>query len=454
MVLLLLWLLRRKPRATERGLVGFLLAVAAIAFSLGLGANTPLFPWLYEHVPTFDLFQAPTRWNLLTVFCLALLAGMASHAWQAGPLLGLKWVRLGIAGGLAMVASAALFAWQVPQLEPSFLRSFIRLGLLIAALGGLALLRERLSARLWQAGVIFLLGFDLISAGWGLNPMQSLELYRGPSALVQQVDPLRRVWMPSDLERKLKFDLTHRFDTFRIDLPWRAVRDMGLPNTTMLEGIASANNFDPMLPDHYVRFMDALEALPETRQTTLLRAMNVGAVAVEDPHSPLGVRYEPLQGGRRAWLVADAQWVESADQALAAISAAPWDAQQSVVLIGHSAAVSAAGPGPVEGELEIVEGMDPGRLDINVRTGQEAWLVLADLWYPGWEAQIDGATVELRRADYLFRAVRVPAGQHRVTMIYDPLSFRAGLALTLLASGVWLCGWILVRRERGRLLPR
>ena len=58
---------------------------------------------------------------------------------------------------------------------------------------------------------------------------------------------------------------------------------------------------------------------------------------------------------------------------------------------------------------------------------------MRDTAYPGWEAEVDGKPAPLLRVDYAFRGVAVPAGEHRVTLAYRPLSFRAGLALTLSA---------------------
>ncbi|RMG12259.1 MAG: hypothetical protein D6731_14195, partial [Planctomycetota bacterium] len=61
------------------------------------------------------------------------------------------------------------------------------------------------------------------------------------------------------------------------------------------------------------------------------------------------------------------------------------------------------------------------------------WLVVADVWYPGWRARVDGVPVPVLRADYLFRAVPVPAGRHQVTLTYRPWTFSLGLTITLLA---------------------
>jgi uncharacterized membrane protein YfhO len=49
-------------------------------------------------------------------------------------------------------------------------------------------------------------------------------------------------------------------------------------------------------------------------------------------------------------------------------------------------------------------------------------LVVHDTFYPGWVAEIDGASVPILRADLLFRGVEVPAGTHHVTMRFAPFA--------------------------------
>ena len=60
-------------------------------------------------------------------------------------------------------------------------------------------------------------------------------------------------------------------------------------------------------------------------------------------------------------------------------------------------------------------------------------LVLADLFYPGWTAEVDGRPAEILMADGVFRAVALPQGTHRVVFRYQPLSVKIGAALSALA---------------------
>ena len=71
-------------------------------------------------------------------------------------------------------------------------------------------------------------------------------------------------------------------------------------------------------------------------------------------------------------------------------------------------------------------------IQVNVSAAQNGWLVTSNTWYPGWIVKVDGQKVPLLRANYLFQAVWLPAGTHRVEFIYRPMFFYAGACLSLL----------------------
>lgn len=70
-------------------------------------------------------------------------------------------------------------------------------------------------------------------------------------------------------------------------------------------------------------------------------------------------------------------------------------------------------------------------IDIMVRSPEGGWLVINDIWHPWWYATIDSAPTPLLRANVLFRAVEIPAGQHRVTLTFRPI---AGALRALLST--------------------
>jgi hypothetical protein len=61
-------------------------------------------------------------------------------------------------------------------------------------------------------------------------------------------------------------------------------------------------------------------------------------------------------------------------------------------------------------------------VEIDVDAPRAGIVVLHDLFYPGWEARVDGHEVTILRANILFRGVEVPAGHHRIEFSFHPLS--------------------------------
>ena len=70
-------------------------------------------------------------------------------------------------------------------------------------------------------------------------------------------------------------------------------------------------------------------------------------------------------------------------------------------------------------------------LDATMETG--GLVVLSDTFYPGWEADVDGAPTPIVRANYFARGVFVDRGPHHIVFRYRPGSHRAGVLLSALA---------------------
>jgi hypothetical protein len=138
-------------------------------------------------------------------------------------------------------------------------------------------------------------------------------------------------------------------------------------------------------------------------------------------------RYRASPG--RAWLAERAVPAESSERALEIVLDRAFDPRREVVVEGL-AAPSAAASTPSRSELVELE-RAPTRLRWRSRADAPAFLVATIPAFPGWRARIDGADAPLHRANFAFRAVEVPAGEHEVEFAYEPASFRAGAALSL-----------------------
>ncbi|MBI3914050.1 MAG: YfhO family protein [Chloroflexi bacterium] len=88
--------------------------------------------------------------------------------------------------------------------------------------------------------------------------------------------------------------------------------------------------------------------------------------------------------------------------------------------------------GATQGEA-IITRYEATRVEIAVRTDRAGYVVLTDSWYPGWRATVDGNAAPIQRADAIFRAVRVEAGQHRIVFEYAPTSLTVGIVVSVLS---------------------
>ena len=425
----------------------FLLVAAGLAFLLALGSNTPLFPFLFRHVAFFDLFNAPTRINLISTFCLALLAGIGAELWSRPTGRRLYWTRLGTAaaGGVLLLGLAA--AILPTGLRASFGRSFALAGLWLLLAGVLALLWPARVGRRWILIVAVLVTLDLVVAGWGLNPSTSAAVYQGRTSLAAETGASHRLYLLPDAERVLKFERTHRFDSFQTDLdPW-LIRRSGLPNTTMLDRLASANNFDPLLPARYVDWVADLAAAPAKSRADRLALMDVAWVGTEAGAVPPWIIYRPVTGAQRARLVPSAHAVQDATGARLAVSSPDFDPDAVAILETDAAVLPSGG----RGRAEVVPSTNPNQVEVKVGAPQGGWLVLSDEWYPGWVATIDGKAAPTYPADSVFRAVWVPPGSTSVVWRYESTPFRIGSTITfisLIAFLATLAAWAWVVRRR------
>ncbi|MGD8849253.1 MAG: YfhO family protein [Anaerolineales bacterium] len=400
----------------RRTLSYFLLATSAVVFFLALGKNTPVFRFLFDNVPTFDLFQAPTRWNLLFVFSLSLLSGIGITHWKTPEGRALYWTRLGTAGAGIIGVASYVGAIVLSDVEATFVPAFARAGLFLFASGLLTLfLKKRMEATVLMVVGAFLL-IDMVSAGYGLNPSINQEVFQGQSELSKMVEGTERVYMPGDLEEQIKFEQTHRFDTYSPGVDWRLVREVGLPNTTMLDGIRSANNFDPFTTARFENWMSQINSLEPERQVQFLKLAGVRWQAGRDATGFLDVIYKDLGETTRARLLPRAIPVQSQYEALTKLTSTPFEATYEILIEAEDNAL----PVGSIGDARIIDQSNPNQVHVVSSSQDGGWLLLSESWYPGWRVFIDGEQTDLYRADYLFMGAWVPAGQHRVEFSYRP----------------------------------
>ncbi|HEV2283664.1 MAG TPA: YfhO family protein, partial [bacterium] len=103
--------------------------------------------------------------------------------------------------------------------------------------------------------------------------------------------------------------------------------------------------------------------------------------------------------------------------------------------------------GPTAPARLRVTSYEDNRVVVQARFPRPGFLVLNDLYYPGWQAEVDGRPTTVYRANYLFRAVAVPAGSHEIRFVYRDRMALLGAAVALLTGLSGITAWLV---ERGR----
>lgn len=186
------------------------------------------------------------------------------------------------------------------------------------------------------------------------------------------------------------------------------------------------------LYDHQIRERSNMEMLNMLNAKYLIRSdENNKPVAVPNPEA-LG----------NAWFVEDYEIVENADQELEALSdldpekKAVIDERFAGLLEGFEPDHDAAG------SIELTD-YAPNRLVYRSEAAADQMAVFSEIYYEkGWKAFIDGEPAPHFRADYVLRAMIVPAGEHEIVFRFEPKVFEVGEKISL-ASSILLLALVL-----------
>jgi hypothetical protein len=445
-------LLRRGRR------IVFLANLAAAAFLLALGGESVLHGWAYVLLPGFDQMRAPARTVLLVDFALAGLAAMGLDR-LLGPLarrakrsLEGAWRGLVLFGGLAAIAGGAwaylvvyqaqgedpILFWRVSMAASGVVLAIVLLAASLAWLGARRTGRLRRGTLGWLAiGLVF---FDLASVGayTDLGHEAPTAGYEHPEV----VDFLRSNAEPAS-----------RIDS-RTD-----VADVWQPDLALLAGLYDVGGVDnPLLVADVARYWEGLGG----RSTRLYDFLGVGYVLGSkevvldwekfslafDGDGEVNV-YRNKQALPRAFVLRQAVAAANHEDAWRLIHEPGFDPATTVVVEGAAAVGAPLQGGGEDGTVARIVRYEPDSIEIEIEAPEGGYLVLSDPFYPGWRAEVDGRPAELLPANYAFRAVAVPTGARRVTMRFSPVTWRAGLGISLVTIvGLVVAGGLALAQQR------
>ena len=390
-----------RVRGKKRDIV-FWGVVAALSLLLTLGRRTAVFTFLYFLAPGFNLFQGQERAMQVFSLATAILAGYGTgvldrpmdhtikHRYAAFFRV-LLWANV----GAVILAFLALWGAQnLAQTEPGQVNGFLERSVLLVVLLGLStvVLCLRLGHKLrgWRLGILLIpvIVFDLFTLNYGID-----------------------------------FQKARARDRFEVTQPIRFLQDQPSPfrvwdeyllpgNAGIVWGLEATSGISPL---HLQRYDDLVYRLPDHKARLLLNAQYAfsrqhelldGELVEEFSDSEKDVYFHRIkEPGSAACMVYSAQ-VESDD---------------AVVL-----------------ERMAADAFEPC---------QTVFLVRSEIYYPGWQAAVDGQRTAILRANTTLRAIPVPAGTHHVELNFRPWTVSAGLIVAVFTLVAVLIGVVWLRKR-------
>lgn len=433
-----------------------LLIVGIFSVLLAMGNHFPaLTDWMIYHFPLYNKFRAAETTLVIAAFCAPLLAMMGLQKLLTTPDAFNRY-RKDLIASFGFTAILCLVAWLAPSFygepiahveqemfdqafeananNPEFVEALkssianireVRLdlvsqdglrSLLILIAGGIltALAANTMITRAMGAlGIGAVVVFDLytvdkryVSADSFVTDMSTFEDPLAPDALDQEI-----------LKDK---DYYRVLDVDAFGSPRRSAHHH------MVGGYHAAklNRYNDLIDRQAITTPGVVDML-NTRYI-------IGGGQVEHNPSAMGP----------AWLADSLVWVKNADEEMAAITATqtieiPIDsvnvqksemptfdpAETTLVDERFRESLGAEQPSLMPGDTIVMTSYTPNAVSYDVTTAKGGVAVFSEVYFPwGWKATIDGNDAPIARVNYILRAMRVPAGKHKIEMRFDPES--------------------------------
>ncbi len=439
-------------KSENKRMIVFAAILSAVALLLALGRHTPVYKIAYLF-PGFDRFRAPSKIIVLWVFGLAILAaqGMDDLLSERKTCINRGFA---VSGVLTLTLSVlVLVFWFDRSLVLRFFSPFI-LPDAIPSKMDLAsdLIYAGFYRLLFIVTVIFFFIFLLRKGSWMLRlgvPCLCVVLLLDVASVTHEsvrYDESIFRWLETTkkaLDTSIGQDKTlYRVGSFRNGLG---------ANIEMYLGYQTIGGFTALFPYRTFNYLSAYanDQLPKG-WIAFFYGVNENRHFID----LLNVKYEISHETRtcmlretclpRAFVVPSHMTVDR-DEVLSYLKKPEYDPTKIVLFekgdkTPESDQDSSAST-PLSASVRFLS-YRPDYMSLEVNTSKPSYLFLSEVFYPGWKASLDGLQTNIYRGNYLFRVIKLTAGNHIVTLYFDPFSIKLGIAITVftlfLLSGLLL----------------
>lgn len=445
-----------------------LLAATILSILLSWGKNFMGFTdFFIDYVPMYNKFRAVSSILVIAEFTIPLLAMLGLKELVSSPILIKErkkdfLISFALTGGLALlfaVMPKVFFSSYVSTMEMNALQS-IPADQLMPLLANLEEVRMSLfTSDAWRSFFIILVGASLMWA-YGMGKLKQAALI-GALAVLCLVDMWdvnkRYLYDEQFVEKQVQTQGFQQTETDKLILQDEALdyRVLNLASNTFNENntaywhksvggyhAAKLRRYQEMIEEHISGEMQGLyKSVVDAGGD--MEKLNPSEFPVLNM---LNTRYFifPLQGGQtmplpnpyalgNAWFVDEVQYVSNANEEIEAIHGL--NPLKTAVVDKKFQSVLQSIPSDSTATVELVT-YEPNYLKYEIDSDKGGTLVFSEIYYPGWQSSVDGQEVPHGRANYILRAMNVPAGKHVIEFKFDPTSLRVTENIAFISLGL------------------
>lgn len=185
------------------------------------------------------------------------------------------------------------------------------------------------------------------------------------------------------------------------------------------------------------RYNDIIERHLSQGNQAVVDMLNTKYFIIGDQRGQAPPQARPNPGALgNAWFVNEVKVVNSPNEEIDGLNGFN-PRQTAIVLNEFQDYVTGLNLSP-SGTIQLTD-YKPNHLTYQSNTDSEQLAVFSEIWYnKGWHAYIDGEKVDHIRANYVLRAMKVPAGSHKIEFKFDPQSYKLGVMASAVCSSLIL----------------
>lgn len=428
-----------------------------------------------DYIPMYSKFRAVSSILVIAEFTIPLLAMLALKEVMERPALFAEqkkafYISFGLTGGLSLLFAlfpTVFFPSYVSSMEMNALQGAIPADQLAPILVNLEEMRRSLfTADAWRSFFVIVIGCVLlggylfrkwnakVTVGallllcivdmWSVN-----KRYLYDEQFVAKGTEMKPFLEPSETDKEILKDKTLDYRVLNM-----ATNTFNENNTAYWHKsiggyhAAKLRRYQEMIEAHIQGEMETLfTKIPEVgadlskidvTDTPVLDMLNTRYYIVPLQQGATAPLFNPHALGN-AWLVKEVKYVNNANEEIDAIHG--MNPRETAIVdkrFAETVKQSAAMPDSLDNI--VLKSYAPNALQYEVDTKQGGTVVFSEIYYPGWRSYIDGEEVSHGRANYILRAMNVPAGKHTIEFVFNPQSLHATETIAFIALGIMLLG--------------